>query len=37
MKYYKIDEQIVISDKALTVGEELIANITDGVMRSMCR
>ena len=31
MKFYKIDEQIVISDKALTVGEELTANITDGV------
>ena len=31
MKFYKIDEQIVICDKALTVGEELTANITDGV------
>jgi len=30
MKFYKIDDQIVISDKALTVGEELIANTTDG-------
>ena len=30
MRFYNIDDQIVISDKALTVGEELIANITDG-------
>ena len=30
MKFYKIDNQIVISDKALSVGEELIANTTDG-------
>ena len=30
MKFYKIDEQIVISDKALSVGEELTANTTDG-------
>ena len=30
MKFYKIDEQIVLSDKALTVGTELTANTTDG-------
>lgn len=30
MKFYKIDDQIVISDKALPVGTELIANTTDG-------
>ena len=30
MKFYKIDDQIVISDKALSVGEELTANTTDG-------
>ena len=30
MKLYKIDDQIVISDKALSVGEELTANTTDG-------
>ncbi len=30
MKFYRIDDQIVISDKALTVGEELTANTTDG-------
>ena len=30
MKFYKIDDQIVISDKALSVGKELIANTTDG-------
>ena len=30
MKFYKFDDQIVISDKALTVGEELTANTTDG-------
>ena len=30
MKFYKIDDQIVISDKALTVGTELQANSTDG-------
>jgi len=29
MKFYKIDDQIVISDKALTVGTELIPNTTD--------
>jgi len=30
MKFYKLENQIVISDKALTVGEELTANTTDG-------
>ena len=30
MKFYKIENQIVISDKALTIGEELTANTTDG-------
>lgn len=30
MKFYKIDNQIVFSDKALTIGSELIANTTDG-------
>ena len=30
MKFYKIDNQVIISDKALTVGEELTANTTDG-------
>ena len=30
MKFYKIDDQIVLSDKALSVGEELTANTTDG-------
>ena len=30
MKFYKIDDQIVISDKALSVGEELTENTTDG-------
>ena len=30
MKFYKIDDQIVISDKALSVGTELTANTTDG-------
>ena len=30
MKFYKINDQIVISDKALSVGEELSANTTDG-------
>lgn len=29
MKFYKIDDQIVISDKALSVGEEITANATD--------
>ena len=29
MKFYKIDGQVVISDKSLTVGEELIPNTTD--------
>ena len=32
MKFYKIDDQIVISDKALSVGEELEANDTDGAL-----
>ena len=30
MKFYKLENQIIISDKALTVGEELTANTTDG-------
>lgn len=30
MKFYRIDDQVIISDKALTVGEELTANTTDG-------
>lgn len=30
MKFYKIGDQVVISDKVLTVGEEIIANTTDG-------
>ena len=30
MKFYKIDDQTVISDKGLSVGEELTANTTDG-------
>lgn len=30
MKFYKLENQIVITDKALTVGEELTANTTDG-------
>ena len=29
MKFYRIDDQVVISDKALTVGKELIPNTTD--------
>lgn len=29
MKFYKIDDQVVISDKALSVGKELIPNTTD--------
>ena len=29
MKFYKIDNQIVISDKELSVGEELAANTVD--------
>ena len=30
MKFYKLEGQIVLSDKALSVGEELTANTTDG-------
>ena len=30
MKFYKIDDQVVISDKTLSVGKELTANTTDG-------
>jgi len=30
MKFYKIDDQIVLADKALSVGTELVANTTDG-------
>ena len=30
MKFFKIADQIVISDKALPTGEELTANTTDG-------
>ena len=29
MKFYKIDDQVIISDKSLTVGTELIANTVD--------
>lgn len=29
MKFYKIDDQVIISDKALSVGTELIANTVD--------
>jgi len=29
MKFYKIEDQIIISDKTLTVGEELVANTVD--------
>ena len=29
MKFYKLENQVVLSDKALTVGEELIPNTTD--------
>ncbi len=29
MKFYKIDDQVIISDKSLTVGTELIPNTTD--------
>lgn len=29
MKFYKIDDQIIISDKSLTVGTELTANTVD--------
>ena len=29
MKFYRIDDQIIISDKALTVGTELVANTVD--------
>ena len=30
MKFYRIDDQIVISDKALSIGTEVVANTTDG-------
>ena len=30
MKFYRIDDQIVISDKTLSVGTEVTANTTDG-------
>ena len=30
MKFYKLENQIVISDKSLSSGEELTANTTDG-------
>ena len=29
MKFYKIDDQVIISDKELSVGEELVANTVD--------
>ena len=29
MKFYKIDDQVIISDKELSVGTELIANTVD--------
>ena len=30
MRFYKIEDQVIISDKVLTIGEELVANTTDG-------
>lgn len=30
MRFYKIEDQIVISDKSISVGEELTANTSDG-------
>ena len=30
MRFYQIDDQIVLSDKTLSVGKELTANTTDG-------
>lgn len=30
MKFYRIDDQVIISDKELSVGTELVANTTDG-------
>ena len=30
MRFYKIEDQIVISDKGLSVGEELTPNTSDG-------
>ena len=30
MKFYRIDDQVIISDKVLSAGTELIANTTDG-------
>ena len=30
MKFYRIDDQVVLSDKVLSVGEEVVANTTDG-------
>ena len=29
MKFYKVNDQVVFADKALSVGEELVANTTD--------
>ena len=29
MRFYKIDDQIIISDKALSIGKELVANTVD--------
>ena len=29
MKFYKLEDQVVISDKSLSVGEELVATTTD--------
>lgn len=29
MKFYKLEDQIIVSDKALTVGTELVANTVD--------
>ena len=30
MKFYRIDDQVIISDKSLSIGKELTANTTDG-------
>ena len=32
MKFYKIEDQVIISDKALSVGTELVANTVDAAL-----
>ena len=37
MKFYKLEDQVIIYDKALSIGTELVANTVDAAQENMCR